>query len=211
MPRYYCYYCDVNLTHDSPAVRKLHNTGIKHKKNVMTYYAQFLPDASSTISLPPPIAAAAAVAGAVGPLTQNQLSLGSAPPNLGFSSAPVSFAPLSNQNMLPPPGFSLPPGMMNSLPPGFAPHNPNPNLFPHPPGMNFMPPPGMGLLPPPGMKLNLPPPGMMNFPPPGMNMLPPPGMNLAPPGFPMNFPKQTHFSTASNLQPPGMMPPPPGI
>jgi U1 small nuclear ribonucleoprotein C len=31
MPRYYCDYCDVYLTHDSPAVRKAHNTGRKHK------------------------------------------------------------------------------------------------------------------------------------------------------------------------------------
>ncbi len=31
MPRYYCDYCDVYLTHDSTAVRKAHNTGRKHK------------------------------------------------------------------------------------------------------------------------------------------------------------------------------------
>lgn len=31
MPRYYCDYCDTYLTHDSPAVRKQHNTGYKHK------------------------------------------------------------------------------------------------------------------------------------------------------------------------------------
>ena len=31
MPRFYCYYCDAHLTHDSPAVRKQHNTGFRHK------------------------------------------------------------------------------------------------------------------------------------------------------------------------------------
>ncbi|EKX33797.1 hypothetical protein GUITHDRAFT_81129 [Guillardia theta CCMP2712] len=34
MPRYYCDYCDVFLTHDSPSVRKQHNSGRKHRDNV---------------------------------------------------------------------------------------------------------------------------------------------------------------------------------
>jgi U1 small nuclear ribonucleoprotein C len=42
MPKYYCDYCDVYLTHDSPSVRKLHNSGWKHKTNVKAYYSQFL-------------------------------------------------------------------------------------------------------------------------------------------------------------------------
>eukprot|EP01024_Parvocaulis_polyphysoides_P061917 TRINITY_DN6935_c0_g1_i1.p2 TRINITY_DN6935_c0_g1~~TRINITY_DN6935_c0_g1_i1.p2 ORF type:complete len:143 (-),score=14.63 TRINITY_DN6935_c0_g1_i1:127-555(-) len=41
MPRYYCDYCDIFLTHDSPAVRKQHNSGYKHKANVRNYYMQF--------------------------------------------------------------------------------------------------------------------------------------------------------------------------
>lgn len=41
MPRYYCDYCDTYLTHDSPSVRKQHNSGYKHKANVRTYYQQF--------------------------------------------------------------------------------------------------------------------------------------------------------------------------
>ena len=40
MPRYFCDYCDAFLTHDSPAVRKQHNTGYKHKSNVKSYYMQ---------------------------------------------------------------------------------------------------------------------------------------------------------------------------
>lgn len=31
MPRFYCYYCDAHLTHDSASVRKQHNTGFRHK------------------------------------------------------------------------------------------------------------------------------------------------------------------------------------
>ncbi|CAK9175886.1 unnamed protein product [Ilex paraguariensis] len=41
MPRYYCDYCETYLTHDSPSVRKQHNTGYKHKANVRTYYQQY--------------------------------------------------------------------------------------------------------------------------------------------------------------------------
>ncbi len=36
MPRYYCDYCDVYLTHDSAAVRKAHNTGRKHKVRIVS-------------------------------------------------------------------------------------------------------------------------------------------------------------------------------
>merc|ERR1711977_377940 len=42
MPKYYCEYCDAPLTHDSPAGRKQHNTGFKHKSNVRAYYANFV-------------------------------------------------------------------------------------------------------------------------------------------------------------------------
>ncbi|GMP76800.1 hypothetical protein CsSME_00033322 [Camellia sinensis var. sinensis] len=41
MPRYYCDYCDTYLTHDSPSVRKQHNSGYKHKANIRAYYQQF--------------------------------------------------------------------------------------------------------------------------------------------------------------------------
>merc|ERR1712118_78619 len=42
MPKYYCEYCDAPLTHDSPAGRKQHNTGFRHKSNVRAYYANFV-------------------------------------------------------------------------------------------------------------------------------------------------------------------------
>lgn len=41
MPKYYCDYCDVFLTHDSPSVRKTHNAGWKHKASVKAWYQQF--------------------------------------------------------------------------------------------------------------------------------------------------------------------------
>ncbi|KAH7832539.1 U1 small nuclear ribonucleoprotein C [Monocercomonoides exilis] len=42
MPKYYCDYCDVVLTHDSLKVRRAHNSGQKHQANVYKYYSQFL-------------------------------------------------------------------------------------------------------------------------------------------------------------------------
>jgi U1 small nuclear ribonucleoprotein C len=44
MPKYYCDYCDIFLTHDSPSVRKSHNEGWKHKAAVKAYYSQFEED-----------------------------------------------------------------------------------------------------------------------------------------------------------------------
>ncbi|KAI7817885.1 U1 zinc finger-domain-containing protein, partial [Kickxella alabastrina] len=38
MPKYYCDYCDIFLTHDSVSVRKAHNTGWKHINQVAAYY-----------------------------------------------------------------------------------------------------------------------------------------------------------------------------
>ncbi|KAJ1823500.1 U1 small nuclear ribonucleoprotein C [Coemansia sp. RSA 2703] len=38
MPRYYCDYCDIFLTHDSSSVRQAHNSGWKHVNQVAAYY-----------------------------------------------------------------------------------------------------------------------------------------------------------------------------
>ena len=42
MPKFYCDFCDVFLTHDTLNVRRSHNAGWKHKANVRAYYADFL-------------------------------------------------------------------------------------------------------------------------------------------------------------------------
>ncbi|KFD53791.1 hypothetical protein M513_05297 [Trichuris suis] len=42
MPKYFCDYCDTFLTHDTPSVRKTHNSGRKHRENVRMYYQQWL-------------------------------------------------------------------------------------------------------------------------------------------------------------------------
>ncbi len=41
MPKYYCDYCEVQLTHDSPSVRKTHNAGWKHKAAVKDWFQQY--------------------------------------------------------------------------------------------------------------------------------------------------------------------------
>ncbi|KAL2157384.1 hypothetical protein VTH06DRAFT_6202 [Thermothelomyces fergusii] len=40
MPKFFCDYCDVYLTHDSMSVRKAHNNGRNHLRNVIDYYQQ---------------------------------------------------------------------------------------------------------------------------------------------------------------------------
>lgn len=49
MPKYYCDYCDIYLTHDSPSVRKSHNEGWKHKAIVKAYYSLFERDETQLI------------------------------------------------------------------------------------------------------------------------------------------------------------------
>ena len=42
MPRYYCDYCDMYLSHDSAGGRKEHIRGWKHRENVMAYFKPLL-------------------------------------------------------------------------------------------------------------------------------------------------------------------------
>ncbi|KAJ6628799.1 U1 zinc finger-domain-containing protein [Mycena sp. CBHHK59/15] len=49
MPKHYCDYCDVFLTHDSTSVRKAHNSGRNHLSNVRDYYASLGHDKAQSI------------------------------------------------------------------------------------------------------------------------------------------------------------------
>ncbi|EOD10442.1 hypothetical protein EMIHUDRAFT_215646 [Emiliania huxleyi CCMP1516] len=51
MPRYYCEYCDIALTHSSVPGRKQHHSGRKHIMNVIEYWANFQP---ALPTAPPP-------------------------------------------------------------------------------------------------------------------------------------------------------------
>lgn len=85
MGKYYCDYCDVYLTHDSPAVRKQHNDGNRHKQSVCEYYKEF-----------------------VGKRTQKEIdtivanfehrvTIGAIIPTFGFAEAPVKVKPADGQ------------------------------------------------------------------------------------------------------------------
>eukprot|EP01088_Endostelium_zonatum_P019096 TRINITY_DN6423_c0_g1_i2.p2 TRINITY_DN6423_c0_g1~~TRINITY_DN6423_c0_g1_i2.p2 ORF type:complete len:249 (-),score=82.92 TRINITY_DN6423_c0_g1_i2:900-1646(-) len=158
MPRYYCDYCDVFLTHDSPSVRKAHNQGKPHRNAVRAYFQQFQEEAqiiynhqrmqthlmqNAWFAFPP----------------------GMPPPPFPF---PVPGAPpLPVPGLIPP---NLPPGVPLNLPPGATPPPLPPWMSPHPmvPGAPHMPP---GMLPMhPGMMG--PPPMMPGYPNP-MMMQPP--------------------------------------
>ncbi|KAJ2850684.1 U1 small nuclear ribonucleoprotein C [Coemansia brasiliensis] len=49
MPKYYCDYCDIFLTHDSASVRKAHNSGWKHINQVAAYYRDLEPEKTQEI------------------------------------------------------------------------------------------------------------------------------------------------------------------
>ena len=42
MPKYFCEYCGIFLTHSSPWGRKQHSHGRKHVNNKIEYYSQFI-------------------------------------------------------------------------------------------------------------------------------------------------------------------------
>ena len=44
MPKYFCEYCGIYLTHSSPLGRYQHSHGRKHINNKIEYYSQFLYD-----------------------------------------------------------------------------------------------------------------------------------------------------------------------
>ncbi|KAI0677075.1 Sua5/YciO/YrdC/YwlC family protein [Trametes maxima] len=142
MPKHYCDYCDVFLTHDSASVRKAHNSGRNHLANVRDYYASLGHDKAQSIidqitaayesgNPPPP--------GGFG-FGPQHLGPGGPPfggPPMGYGAPPFGGPPPFGGRPPMPPGMPGPPGMMG--PPGAPPFPPNGPV--PPPGMG---PPGMG-------------------------------------------------------------------
>ena len=162
MPKYYCDYCNIYLTHDTVKVRRDHNSGWKHALQVKLHFMQHVDQQQLQWTLNDVIGEYSRRGEAPPP-----------PPGVNVVLAPVAKAPIMQFPPLPPgvtlpplpPGMSLPPGIV--LPPGIA----------LPPGVTL--PPGMPMphIPHGG---NLPPmPFIVNQPPvptiPGTNIpLPPP-------------------------------------
>ncbi|KAJ2931672.1 hypothetical protein H1R20_g5403, partial [Candolleomyces eurysporus] len=98
MPKHYCDYCDVFLTHDSASVRKAHNSGRNHLANVRDYYASLGHDKAQSI---------------IDQIT-SAFESGQGPPPGGFGFGPQHLAAPPNQ-----PGFGGPPmGFGGPMPPG---------------------------------------------------------------------------------------------
>ncbi|KAF9453032.1 zf-U1-domain-containing protein [Macrolepiota fuliginosa MF-IS2] len=98
MPKHYCDYCDVFLTHDSASVRKAHNSGRNHLANVRDYYASLGHDKAQSI---------------IDQITAAYESTGGPPPG-GFGFGPQHLG-------APPPNFGPPPGFGGPMPPpGFG-------------------------------------------------------------------------------------------
>ncbi|KAM0254086.1 hypothetical protein ACHAP5_000072 [Fusarium lateritium] len=187
MPKFFCDYCDVYLTHDSMSVRKAHNSGRNHLRNVVDYYQQIGHEkAQSVIDSITSSYAAEGQAHANPMLPQNQPGQGFPPPPFGFPSGmppPFPGMPGAPPGQFPQ-GLPPPPGGGRGMPP--MPPFPGPNGMP-PNGLPFPPPGGFPFPPPgaagaPGAVGGMPPPfpGMPGMPPPGQGF--PPG-GMPPPGF----------------------------
>lgn len=119
MPKYFCDYCDVYLTHDSMSVRKAHNNGRNHLRNVVDYYQQIGQEKAQSV-----IDSITASYNAEGQGASNPMLQASVPP--GF---PGAFgAPPGMPGMGMPPGFPAPP-------PGIPPMPMGRGMPPLPPGM----------------------------------------------------------------------------
>jgi len=157
MPKFFCDYCDVYLTHDSMSVRKAHNSGRNHLRNVVDYYQQIGHEKAQSV-----IDSITSSYAAEGQSSSNPM-LGQNPGVQPFPPPP----PFSFPGGVPPPPFGIPGGMPGGIPGGMIP----------PPGGRGMPmPPFPGPNGGPPMPMN-----GMPFPPPGGLPFPPPG------GMPPNF------------------------
>ena len=159
MPRYFCDYCDVYLTHDSAPGRKQHIRGWKHRENVKQYYEQYMKafyEQNSGMGMMP----LGMAMGSLGALTAGR--------------APVGLLGMQRPGVAPPLALMGAPGSIPRPPLG----------YPRPPlGV----PPPMGSIPPPPRPPGFPPMGglPMGFPPPPGSIPPPPGSVPRPP-FPMS-------------------------
>ena len=170
-------YCDVYLTHDSMSVRKAHNSGRNHERNVLEYYQR-----ESTSLPPPPIQPLQFSSLSCLPLSPFAYNFPRLPQaEIGHEKAQSVIDSITSSYNAEGQAGSNPmlPGNM----PGGAPPPPMPGQgFPPPPFGAFP-----GGMPPPGM------PGGLPFPPPG-------GQGGQGGGFPREFCMSFHNDSVAMLQ-----------
>jgi U1 small nuclear ribonucleoprotein C len=128
MPKYFCEYCGIYLTHSSPWGRKQHSHGRKHINNKIEYYSQFLYEFQQNsyknfMGLQPPTQAVQnIVPGNVnrlpippGQFPPGQFAPGQIPPGQFGQIGPGQFPPGQF-----PPG-QIPPGHIGQIAPGIFP------------------------------------------------------------------------------------------
>ncbi|KKA29853.1 hypothetical protein TD95_000449 [Thielaviopsis punctulata] len=189
MPK--CDYCDVYLTHDSMSVRKAHNAGRNHLRNVVDYYERIGHEKAQSV-----IDSITSSYAAEGQAHNNPMLLHTqhAGPGIGIGGAPFAAPPFRFPGGMPPPFSDAPAGFPAGVPPPPVAGAPRglPPSFPIP-GPNGLPPLPGGI--------PFPPPGGLPFPaPPGAGA---PGGAAPPPGFPPGLIPQ--FGPGG-VPPPGMPP-----
>ncbi|KAL5600962.1 hypothetical protein BROUX41_005796 [Berkeleyomyces rouxiae] len=207
MPKFFCDYCDVYLTHDSMSVRKAHNSGRNHIRNVVDYYERIGHEKAQSV-----IDSITSSYAAEGQAHNNPMLPHNQPGRNfpgGGRGAPYSFPggvppPFPGAPGAFPPGVPPPPGVAGrGLPPNFPLPGPN-GLPPLPNGLPFPPPGGLPFPPPiagapiPGAAgQGVPPNFPAHFPPPGV------GAGGAPPfQMPPGMPPMSGFP--GGFAPPGM-------
>ncbi|GIX61745.1 U1 small nuclear ribonucleoprotein, putative [Babesia caballi] len=128
MPKFYCEYCGIYLTHSSPAGRKQHSMGRKHINMKVDYYQNLVRE---HFFQPPPYTLAGATPGGFPPIV------------------PTGAPPTAANHMV----GQMPPTMPPSMPPSMAPSMPQsmpgaPTAMPGHMGHGMEPLPGMGMVPP---------------------------------------------------------------
>ncbi|KAK3325662.1 U1 small nuclear ribonucleoprotein [Apodospora peruviana] len=211
MPKFFCDYCDVYLTHDSMSVRKAHNSGRNHLRNVVDYYQRKSPSHHFRSYF--------------GKIQRYNTTRRARRTEIGHEKAQSVIDSITssyaaegqahNNPMLPQNAGGVVAGLHPAFPPPGAPPFNFPGGIPPPfPGMPGAPPPpfgmpGVGAPGAPGSNMRGgPPPGMPPFPMPGMPGGVPPNFGAAPGG---GMPPVTGPGGLPFPPPPGGLPfPPPG-
>lgn len=102
MPKYYCEYCDIYLTHSSAGGRRQHNSGRKHINNKIEYYTQLIRE---KMLAPPIYPVPAHLQGAIRPHMHPAFRQVVPMGHLGAAPFPPMLAGAGGGRLPPPPGI----------------------------------------------------------------------------------------------------------